>query len=183
MSKSVGNIRGLADVLDEYGPEALLLYFSAGHYRQPIAFSPERMEEAVRACERIRDAGRRLVPGPSPPELGAHREAFFAALADDFNTSKALGHLAAWVNEANRRDGVGRDDLAEMLEVFGLADLARPEAGDGPPAEAIGLLEQRDAARAAKDWTEADRLRDALREQGWEVRDGPSGAELVPVSR
>jgi cysteinyl-tRNA synthetase len=97
MSKSLGNIRSLADVLDEYGPEALILYFSGGHYRQPVAFSAERMEEAVRAAGRIRDAGRRLVPGPSPAELGAHREAFFAALADDFNTARALAALYDWV--------------------------------------------------------------------------------------
>ena len=183
MAKSVGNIALLPEVLDQWGREAVLLFFANGHYRQPIVFSPDTLKDAQGRVRGIREAGRRLVDGPSPADLAVHKDAFFAALADDFNTSKALGHLAAWVNEANRRDGVGRDDLAEMLEVFGLADLARPEAGDGPPAEAIGLLEQRDAARAAKDWTEADRLRDALREQGWEVRDGPSGAELVPVSR
>src|SRR4051812_13517552 len=53
MSKSLGNIRGLAEVLDEVGPEALVLYFSAGHYRQPLAFSAERLEEARRAAARI----------------------------------------------------------------------------------------------------------------------------------
>jgi cysteinyl-tRNA synthetase len=66
-----------------------------------------------------------------------------------------------------------------MLDVFGLAAVAEPEAGDGPDADALELLARRDAARAAKDWAEADRLRDALSEQGWEVRDGPGGAELV----
>jgi cysteinyl-tRNA synthetase len=68
-----------------------------------------------------------------------------------------------------------------MLDVFGLAALAEPEAGDGPDAAALALLARRDAARAAKDWAEADRLRDELQAAGWEVRDGPSGAELVPV--
>jgi cysteinyl-tRNA synthetase len=78
MAKSVGNIRRLADVLDAYGGEALVMYFSGGHYRQPIAFSDERMEEAKRANDRIREAGRRLVKGePSPEALRPHRDAFF----------------------------------------------------------------------------------------------------------
>jgi len=63
MSKSLGNIRGLAEVLDEVGRDALLMYFIAGHYRQPLAFAPERFDDAARRLERIRDAGRRLVPG------------------------------------------------------------------------------------------------------------------------
>src|SRR3954454_2877624 len=90
MSKSTGNIRGLAEVLDEVGRDALVMYFCEGHYRQPLAFSRERLEEAGRRVARIRDAGRPLVPGPSPAELSEHREAFFDALADDYNTARAL---------------------------------------------------------------------------------------------
>jgi cysteinyl-tRNA synthetase len=178
MSKSVGNVRGLAEVLDEYGAEALILYFSAGHYRQPISFSAERMEDAVRAAERIRDAGRRLVPGASAPELAPHREAFFAALADDFNTAKALAALYEWVREANRaEDPVGDGDLREMLSVLGIESLLA--AGEGPPEEARELAALRAIARERRDWAEADRLRDELRSIGWEVRDGPDGPELV----
>jgi len=179
MSKSVGNIRSLADVLDEYGAEALLLYFSAGHYRQPLAYSPERMQDAARAAERIRDAGRRLVPGASPPALGGHREAFFAALADDFNTARALAALYEWVREANRfPDGpVGDAGLREMLGVLGLESLLA--AGEGPPDDVRELAALRAIARERRDWAEADRLRDELRALGWEVRDGPEGPELV----
>jgi cysteinyl-tRNA synthetase len=178
MSKSVGNIRRLADVLDEYGGEALVLYFSGGQYRQPIAFSDERMEEAVRAAERIREAGRRLIAGPSPEALAPHRDAFFAALANDFNTPDALAALFGWVREANRsEEAVGNADLVEMLSVLGLETLLVHEE-DAPP-KAWELAERRDAARKARDWAEADRLRDELRAMGWEVRDGPDGPELV----
>jgi cysteinyl-tRNA synthetase len=181
MSKSVGNIRSLAEVLDEYGPEALLLYFSAGHYRQPIAFSAERMDEAVRAAERIRDAGRRLIPGPSPAGLATYREAFFDALADDFNTAKALAALYEWVREANRSvEPVGDADLRETLGVLGLESLLA--AGEGPPEEARELAALRALARDRRDWAEADRLRDELRAMGWEVRDGPEGPELVAAA-
>ena len=178
MSKSVGNIRRLSDVLDEVGPETLLMYFSRGHYRQPISFSEDALADAARTAERVRDAGRRLVAGPSPAALRPHRDAFFAALRDDYNTPEALAALFGWVREANRsEEPVGDGDLREMLEVLGLESLLAAE--ERPPEEALELAARRDAARADRDWPEADRLRDELRALGWEVRDGPDGAELV----
>jgi cysteinyl-tRNA synthetase len=180
MAKSVGNIRSLADVLDQYGGPALVMYFSGGHYRQPIAFSDDLMQEAQRANDRIREAGRRLVPGPSPDALRPYRDAFFAALRNDFNTPEARAALFNWVREANRSEPpVGDADLREMLTVLGLESLL--EARAGAPPEAVELAGRRDAARKARDFAEADRLRDELRALGWEVRDGPEGAELVPA--
>jgi cysteinyl-tRNA synthetase len=180
MSKSVGNIRGLADVLDDVGRDALIWFFCEGHYRQPLAFSSERLDDAARRVDRIRDAGRRLAAGPSPAGLAGHRDAFFDALADDFNTPRALAAMAEWLREANRTGGaVGSDHLREMLAVLGLENLL--EADADAPAEALELAERRTAARAARDFAEADRLRDELRARGWEVRDGPDGAELVPL--
>jgi cysteinyl-tRNA synthetase len=181
MAKSVGNIRSLGDVLDQVGGEVLVLYFSGGHYRQPIEFSDARLEEAVRAAARIREAGRRVGPGESPEELAPLREAFFDALADDFNTARALAALYDWIREANRREGpVGGSHLREMLDVLGLGSLL-DSADEGPPPEALELAERRGAARDARDWAEADRLRGELREMGWEVRDGPQGPELLPA--
>jgi cysteinyl-tRNA synthetase len=177
MAKSVGNIRGLAEVLDDVGPEPLLLYFAGGHYRQPLAFSAEALEAAAGGVRRIRDAARRLVQGPSPPSMVAHREAFYDALADDFNTPRALAALFEWIGEANRLDRpAGRDDLDTMLGILGLESLM--EAEQAPP-DIVALADQRQAARRAKDFVEADRLRDELRDRGWEVRDGPQGPELV----
>jgi cysteinyl-tRNA synthetase len=180
MAKSVGNIRGLAEVLDEVGGETLVLYFSTGHYRQPLAFSPESLEAAASAVRRIRDAARRLVEGPSPPEMAPHREAFWDALADDFNTARALAALFEWIGEANKLDApAGERDLFEMLHVLGLESLMERE--EAPP-QVVALADRRATARQAKDWAEADRLRDELRELGWEVRDGPQGPELVRAS-
>ena len=180
MSKSLGNISLLPEVLDEWGRETLLLFFASGHYHQPIVFAPDTLRDAQGRLKRIREAGRRLVDGPSPAALREHRDAFFAALADDFNTAGALAALAAWVSDANKLQDVGRDDLVEMLDIFGLAELASPSA-DGPPPEALELLAARETARAGRDWAEADRLRDELSSSGWIVRDGPDGAELVPA--
>jgi cysteinyl-tRNA synthetase len=181
MAKSVGNIRGLAEVLDEVGPEVLVLFMSTGHYRQPLAFSDEALEDARRSAARIREAGRRLVKGPSPQSLEPYRAAFFAALRNDFNTAEALASLYGWIREANSsEEPVGNAHLVEMLDVLGLASLLAAE--EGPPEEAVSLAEQRDAARRNRDWAEADRLRDELRAMGWEVRDGPDGPELVRSS-
>ncbi len=180
MSKSVGNISLLPEVIGEWGAETILMFFARGHYRQPIVFAPDTLRDAQGFVRRIREAGRRLVDGPSPDDMAPLRDDFFTALRDDFNTPRAVAALAAWVSEANRREGVGRDALVEMLDIFGLAALAAGDAeGDGPDEAALALLEARNAARAQKDWAEADRLRDALAEAGWVVRDGPDGAELV----
>ncbi len=180
MAKSVGNIRRLSDVLDDVGGTVLVLYFSGGHYRQPLAFSPEALEAAAASARRIRDAARRLTPGVSPEDLRPLRDAFFDALADDFNTPRALAALYEWVGEANKRpEGTGDADLREMLDVLGVAALLESEEA---PAEAVALADRRDTARRDKDWAEADRLRDELSEMGWEVRDGPQGPELVKAS-
>jgi cysteinyl-tRNA synthetase len=180
MAKSVGNVASLHAVLDAWGREALLVFFASGHYRQPIAFDDDSMRAATGRVAGIRETARRLVDGPSPPDMAVHKEAFFDALADDFNTALALRHLAAWTSDANKRSGVGREDLEEMLGVLGLEDLATvAEVAIG--AEEQDLLDRRQAARAARDFAEADRLRDELRSRGFEVRDGPAGPELVPA--
>jgi len=181
MAKSVGNVSLLHEVLEEWGRDAVIMFFVNAHYRGPMDFDDEVMAQAVARVRRVREAGRRLVDGPSPADMASYKERFFEALRDDFNTPAALAAAFEWIREANSRSDVGRDDLVEMLGVLGLENLLEPETvevGD----EAEELLRAREEARAAKDFAEADRLRDALRSRGWEVRDGPAGPELVPVS-
>jgi cysteinyl-tRNA synthetase len=184
MAKSVGNIAPLHEVLARYRPETVVMYLISGHYRQPLAFSPSELDDSERRIERIRNALRRLDPDlPSPPDMAHHAEAFFAALANDFNTPAALAALFEWVREANRRgEGVGDGDLREMLAVLGLGELnARQSAGDVAPLDpvAVSLLEQREQARGQRDFQTADRVREELQERGWEIRDGPDGPELI----
>ncbi len=182
MSKSVGNTFLLHLALDTYGRDALLLYFVSGHYRQPIEFDDERLDAARQNVARLRSVARRLVPGISPAWSLPLRERFFTALASDFSTPAAMAAVWEWVTEANRSTTpVGSADLAEMLDIFALANLLEVVTVS-PPPEALALLEQRQAARAAKDYAEADRIRDALRELGWEVRDSPDGPELLSIS-
>jgi cysteinyl-tRNA synthetase len=182
MAKSVGNIRLLHVALEQFGRDALVMYFLDGHYRQPLAFSEELLEEAGARVQRVREAARRLVPGDSPDDLVGLRDRFFAALAEDFGTPAALGALFEWVREANKREGVGDSHLREMLGVLGLENLLETPAPE-VDVEARELLEQRERARADRDFEEADRLRDELVARGWDVRDGPDGPELVRRGR
>ncbi|MCW3031043.1 MAG: cysteinyl-tRNA synthetase [Solirubrobacterales bacterium] len=187
MAKSVGNIALLHDVVERHGAEAIVMYLLSGHYRQPLAFSADELEEADRRVVRVRDALRRLDAGAqSPPDMRHHKDEFFDALANDFNTPAALAALFEWVREANRRGGgVGDADLREMLSVIGLDGLRPLQAsGDvaGVDPDAVALLGEREQARADRDFQSADRIREQLRERGWEIRDGPDGAELIPSS-
>jgi cysteinyl-tRNA synthetase len=180
MAKSVGNVAPLHEVIEDAGRNALVMLFAGAHYRQPMAFDDMRLMEALARVARVRDAARGLVDGESPADMRHLREAFFDALAEDFNTAQALGALFEWIREANRRDEpVGRADLVDMLSVLALENLAEHASEAG--AEEQELLEERQAARAAGNYTEADRLRDELRHRGWEVRDGPDGPELIRI--
>jgi len=189
MAKSVGNIALLCEVLERWGRHAVVMYLVGGHYRQPLAFGEAELQDADRRVHRIRDALRRLdVDSPSPADMEHHRDAFFAALADDYNTPRALASLFEWVREANRRgDGVvGDGHLREMLEILGMGDL-RPLSATGSveatDPEAVALLASRERARRERDFEQADRLRDEIRARGWEIRDGSEGPELIPLSR
>ena len=182
MSKSLGNTFGLAEAIDRHGPLTLLMYFSQGHWRQPMDYDDDRLAEAAAFAQRIREAGRRLVTGPGPEWSAPLREAFLDALAQDFSTPRALAVVADWVRRANQEPAqtVGSDDLRVMLAILGLEGLLEEETTD-VPEEALLLAQARDAARSAGDYAEADRLRDELRTLGWDVRDGPDGPELLPA--
>ena len=187
MAKSVGNIFLLHAALDEYGAEALKMYFAAGHWRQPLAFSAEVLEDAGAAVETLRDHVRRLDPSaPEPEGQAEHAERFLAALADDFNTAAARGVLFEWVREANRRidagERLGPGRLPELLHLLGLESVM--ETGDeGVTEEAEALLREREDARAAGDFELADRKRAELARLGFEVRDTPDGPRLVRKKR
>ena len=183
MSKSVGNIRSLGGALETYGRDALIMYFAGGHYRGPLAFSEEALDEAARSVERVRDFVRRLDPDGAEPEgMDAYLERLYDALADDFNTAMARAVLFEWISEGNRRldagERLGPGRLGEMLYALGLENLLEPERDEVDP-EAERLLCEREEARAARDFATADARRDQLAALGWEVRDTAEGPRLV----
>ena len=154
MSKSIGNVFMLGEALERHGPETLLMYFAGAHYHQPMEYDEDRLEEARARAAGIRNTARGLVDGPSPEWSAPLKERFFAALANDFNTPRALAVVAEWEREANRGGPgrVGGADLGEMLDILGLSSLMvsirradlrrgggparRPRAG--PPGARLG---------------------------------------------
>jgi len=167
MSKSVGNPATLRDVLDEWGPETVLLFFLTAHWRKPIDFSSDTMAQARAQVEGFRN----VFAGPAAAAPEDEWERLVAVLDDDFNTPDALALLHEWR---------ARGHLAELrrgLELFGLGSLATlPE----PPAEVQILAERRLEARAGRDFEAADALRGEIERAGWEVRDEEGGYRLVP---
>ena len=184
MSKSEGNIFQLSEALDRFGAETVLSYLVSGHYRQPLAFGEELLEEAAARNERIRNFFREHSPDePSEPDPAAVEAlaSFRMALADDFNTPTAIAEMFELLRLANQGGAPGAPAvLREMLDLLGLERLAEPD--EGPDDESFALLEEREVARAEGDFERADRIRDLLRERGWEVRDSDEGATLVPAS-
>jgi cysteinyl-tRNA synthetase len=165
MSKSEGNIESLADALDEWGPETLIMLFLRAHYGSPMEYSDATLEQARSACATLRE---RLRSGSGDDQ--AVRAAVCDALDDDFNTPRALALLFRAPPEA-------RDTVAEVLGVLGLGGLA---AGDeAAPAEVEDLARARDEARVRRDYAESDRLREEIAARGWEVRDTAQGHDLV----
>jgi cysteinyl-tRNA synthetase len=181
MSKSVGNIFQLSAALDRYGRDTVVAYLISGHYRQPLEFSEQALEAAGAGVERIRNFVRELPEDGAAAEdefVTARREAVLAALADDFNTPRALAALFELIAEGNRRplSGAGRA-LGEILPLVGLESLLAEEELEDP--DALHLMAEREAARGAGDYERADRIRDELAALGFEVRDTPQGARLV----
>jgi cysteinyl-tRNA synthetase len=181
MAKSEGNVFLLHEALDGYGAEAVVAFLVSGHYRQPLAFGEDALAQASARNERIRDFFRSAerVEGEPDARASAAEAEFLDALADDFNTARAMAALFGLVAEANREPVAGAHDAVErMLELVGLEGLARADRPADPEAER--LLAEREAARAARDFARADELREELESRGFGVRDTPDGAQLVP---
>ena len=163
MSKSVGNVVTLQDALARWGRETLLVFHLTGHWRKPVDFNDEVMEQAAAQAESLRNVFR--MPSETAPADAWERFAY--ALGDDFNTPEALAVMHEW------RD---HDLLRRALEVFGLESIAElPEA----PPEVVALAEARVAARERRDFEQADRIREEIAALGWEVRDEAGGFQLV----
>jgi cysteinyl-tRNA synthetase len=165
MSKSLGNIVSLRDAISKWGRETLLVYFLTAHWRKPVDFTDEVLEQAAAQAEAFRNVFR------SSSEAAGEGawERFATALDDDFSTPGALAVMHEW------RD---HELLARALDVFGLGSLAETAEA---PAKAVALAEQREQARARRDFEEADRLRGEIAALGWEVRDVAEGFQLVPL--
>ena len=166
MSKSIGNVSTIRETIDEWGREAVLVFFLTASWRKPIDFSPETMTQAVARLETLRNAF--TLPA------SAHDESLWRGLRS--RPGRRFRHSGRARRPA--RLGLRRPAGAAPARagVFGLESLA--ERDEAPP-EVVELARRRAEARAARDFEESDRLRDELAALGWVMRDRPDGFDLI----
>ena len=197
MSKSLGNFYTLRDLLAKGWTGREIRYVLVnGHYRQVLNFTFDALAAARTALARIdaftdraSAAAAGTPPSPEPPEWAASAlAAFDAALADDLNVPNAIAALFGLVRDGNTAFDAKSvapaaaaavvEVLRKMDTVLSLVFFGRKAKEEDIPAEVQTLLDERAAARKAKAWAESDRLRDAIKALGWEVRDTPQGQKV-----
>jgi cysteinyl-tRNA synthetase len=187
MSKSLGNVTNLLDLVKLYDPRAYRLLVLGSHYRSPIDVSDDNLRAAERSLDRLDSFARRVADLGVAAEPDAEALGWFrAAMDDDLDTPKAMALVFDLVRRANALLGDGAAEAAAplaaaALEITGALGLElRAEEGEVPD-EIRDLARQRDEARAAKDWARADTLRDRIVAAGFVVEDTPGGTEVRPA--
>jgi cysteinyl-tRNA synthetase len=192
MSKSVGNTLMVSEVVKRVRPIDLRYYLAASHYRSIVEFSEESLAEAATAFQRIEGFVKRASALGGAGEVVEVPADFAAAMDDDLSVPAALAILQGCVSEGNSLLAAGPSaeltavlgEVRSMLDVLGLDPLSPTwdrGGDDAAYAQVIdslveGLVEQRQQARAAKDFATADRVRDQLTAAGIEIEDTPQGA-------
>lgn len=196
MSKSLGNFFLVRDVAAQYGYEVIRYLMIQAQYRAPMNYTADLLEACKASLDRlyqckatVNAAAQNARSGSITPEAQAvfdkARADFVEALEDDLNTADALTAVFELVRELNimaanadtskEQLEAGASVFAELTEVLGLLYERKEEA---VPDEILALVEQRAAARKAKDFAGADRLRDQITALGWSVRETRQGVEI-----
>jgi cysteinyl-tRNA synthetase len=191
MSKSLGNFFTLRDLLAKgfSGREVRYLLLTA-HYRETFNFTMDGLTGAKTALARIDECVgklRELAGGATAPAETKFTEAFSAALAEDLNISAAWAVVFDWVRDTNKRlaenslkpaeAAAARAAWEKVDSVLGIGSKAEAEV----PAEIIALAEARTAAKRAKDFKQADAIRDELKAKGWVIEDTAKGPKLKQI--
>ena len=201
MSKSLGNFFTVREIAEEFDYEVIRFFMLSAHYRSPINFSKTLMESARSGLERIYNciSDMKFFAEKADSHALTDKEKeykekietlkakYIAAMDDDLNTADAISAIFEIVSEANKaitaQSGFSKevigftvDTIKELGGVLGL--LQKSEDGE-ISAEVKALLDERQAARASRDWAKSDELRDKLREMGITVKDTPQGQQIV----
>jgi cysteinyl-tRNA synthetase len=171
MSKSLGNILSLKTIFEKYDPMVLRYYFLQHHYRTPIEFSFESLDAALVAYKKLISA---LADYTAQNSDCKFVNDMASALADDLNSPKMLGILFENLSAIKADPNCAGSVKKFLMEVCGLSLAPLSEPAEEITAEISELLEKRTQARKDGQWEEADRIRDRLRELGYEVRDKKS---------
>ena len=184
MSKSLGNLVSIRDVVEQHGADAFRLFVLTSHYRMPLMWTDEGVAASARAAERLSRAAWAVGGEGDAPDVGAFKERFYEAMDDDLNTPQALAALFDMARGINRAAGEGGDVsdacglLRELCGVLGLQLEQSGSDGTGDIAPFVELLiETRAELRKEKQFALADNLRDRLAELGVVLEDTPRGTE------
>jgi cysteinyl-tRNA synthetase len=182
MSKSLGNFFTVREVLKQYRPEIIRFFILSSHYRSPLNYSDEQLDDAGAALTRLYTALRGIEIIDAPIDE-AYQQRFEQAMDDDFNTPVALAVLFELARELNKADNksVLAATLKQLAAIMGLLQddpdsFLKGGASDGlAEAEIEQLIEARKTAKANKDWAQADSIRDQLKVQGIVLEDVAGG--------
>ncbi len=185
MSKSLGNVKNLLDLAQLYDPRAYRLLILQSHYRSPIEVTDTTLDNAVAALGRLDSFARRAAALATRSDPAVMDE-FRSVMENDMDTSGAVDLMFRKVRETNslldsadtEAAGTAAATALEIATVLGLELNAH---GEAVPEEIAVLVIRRTEARAAKDWAEADQIRDQLTAAGWTVEDGAEGPAPRPL--
>lgn len=185
MSKSLNNFFTIRDVIAKYDSEAVRYFLMASHYRSPVNYSEEQLEQATQTLDRLYTALRGLPLKKLTSASGPYYDRFVEAMNDDFNTPVAFSVLFDLAHAINTAREKNRDDATELANVLlyltnmvGLLERPIEEyfKGSNDDADVIEqLIKERNQARANKDWARADEVRKELSDKGIVLEDGSSG--------
>jgi cysteinyl-tRNA synthetase len=188
MSKSLGNFFTVRTVLSRYRPEVVRFFILNSHYRSPLNYCDENLDEANAALTRFYTALRGLEPAGASPAAAEYIRRFEEAMQDDFNTPLAISVMFELAREINRQKSADMAEanrlacaLVDLGNVLGLlqenAESFFQDAGadDIDSAEIDTLVQNRLEARRKKNWAESDRIRDLLKDKGIVLEDSPTG--------
>ena len=189
MSKSLGNFFTIREVLKKYDPEVVRYFILASHYHSPLNYAETSLDNAKAALTRLYTALKDVTPAVVPSLPAEYAEHFYAAMDDDFNTPVAVAvlfDLARDINRLRDSDPPHAAGLAALLlQLAGILGLlgrdpraflqGATEAGGPSNADIEAQIAARTAAKRAKNFTESDRIRDALKAQGVILEDIAGG--------
>jgi len=201
MSKSLDNFFTVREILQEYDGETIRFFLLAGHYRNPVNFSREMMEQAKSSLGRIKNAIGTLnhltmtlsnegmdvseTEHTALAEIAAFKESFCDAMEDDLNTADAISFIFEMVSRINTAitDGASLvfvhkslDILKELTKILGIMPEEEQELID---QDIMELINEREEARKAKNFARSDEIRDLLKGRGITIKDTPQGVQII----